>query len=278
MWELNNGILYIKDCHIDGTNLSEGEDAITVYGRAYKDKYPDSKQPTCDKAIIENVLVDFRFHKKKLQDEAISGVAGAKVEMRNCTIIGSTKAILAGNGDFPDVDKVSAEWDIENCVFLNCGRRLPEAQHGTKVQMRNCWVHNFGYTFDTRVFGAWAHSGASIYAQDVLYTQKSLMKACGYNPLRLFIDFGYHFGQAFNDRPSKLRDYVLSGYCRAATASTTADIVVDGYYTNKWWLYAENAKNNRTKEEARAIVKMLNRLCPMPIDMPSLLEIFDAEV
>ena len=71
----------------------EGNDAITAYG-------PETT------TLIEDCVIDFRGLSLDEQDEAISGVNGAKVIIRRCLIIGAKKALLAGNGDYPLMDLV----------------------------------------------------------------------------------------------------------------------------------------------------------------------------
>lgn len=122
------------------------DDGLTVYG--------SNNQPT----VVRQRVYDFRVCPKADQDEVLSGVDGADVRLSGVVILGGIKAILAGNGDHPGNDTLSARWLLEDCVILGAGRRCPEAQDGTTVIMRRCWIHDWGRTFDVRAFGGW-HTG-----------------------------------------------------------------------------------------------------------------------
>ena len=114
--------------------------------------------------VINCCIFDFRNIPLSEQDEIVSGVDGPKVTIRNSLFLGGIKAMLAGNGDHLINDSATARWDLENCIIIGSGRRCPEAQDGTIVTMRKCWIHNWGHTFDVRAFGAWAHRGGKILA------------------------------------------------------------------------------------------------------------------
>lgn len=45
--------------------------------------------------------------------------------------------------------------------------------------MTNCWIHGYGKYFDTRAFGAWAHRGGKILAEDCLFTQSGNILSLG---------------------------------------------------------------------------------------------------
>lgn len=206
-------------------SAEEGGDGITVFGEGH---------PKCraKKTIIRNCVIDFRGVPPHLQDEAISGVCGAVVDVENVAILGATKAVLCGNGDYPKEDKERGKWTFSNVAFIGCGRRCPEAQDGVKISMNRCLIEGWGEAFDTRSFGMWAHHDASIFAANCLFIQKSFMP----DMKNFFVDLGNHFGQAFNDSPSALIDYFLPGVCRGASASLGGKVSLVSCFVSQPWI------------------------------------------
>lgn len=224
-----------------------GGDAITVFG-------PGHPSSVAEKTLIRNCIINFLGVPAKEQDEAISGVHGAVVECENVVIMGSIKAFLCGNGDYPKVDKERARWKMRNVAMLGCGRRCPEAQHGTEVDMEYCLVENWGEVFDVRSFGAWAHLGAYIEARNCLFIQNKKAN----NLWQLIAGFCSHFGQAWNDMPSNTRDYFSLGNYRGATASRDGKIKLVNCYTNNPRIRLDGHEGPRaTMCEG---IKMLNRM------------------
>lgn len=208
------------------------KDGITIFGALH----PNSKAP---KAVIRNCIIDFRNVPEEEQDEAISGVCGAVVEVENTIIIGAKKAMLCGNGDYPNQDKELGRWNLFNVAFIDCGRRCPEAQDGVHVYMNQCLIENWGVTFDVRSFGAWAHRGATIEANKCVFIQKEHPSIKNF-----LVDLGNHIGQAFNDRPSKLVDYITPGFLRAATASKDGNITLKECFANSFFLRLDGFRKN----------------------------------
>lgn len=228
-----------------------GDDGLTVYG------------PFSATEIRQRVY-DFRLCPKADQDEVLSGVDGADVRLSGVVILGGIKAILAGNGDHPSNDVRHARWELEDCVIIGAGRRCPEAQDGTVVTMRRCWVHDFGQAFDVRSFGAWAHRGAKITAEDCLFTQSDLWP-WGLDLITAMTDLGNHIGQAVNDsgfgallRP---RTY-LPGPCRALTADTGGLTLATRCYRNRRWIRIDGCNNYIDRAAARNIVVQIQGACP----------------
>lgn len=227
-----------------------GDDGLTVYGQ----------HPT---EIIQRVY-DFRNYPPADQDEVLSGVDGADVRLSGVVILGGIKAVLAGNGDHPGNDVRYARWLLEDCVILGSGRRCPEAQDGTTVTMRRCWVHDWGRTFDVRSFAGWAHRGARISAEDCLFTQSDLWP-WGLDMLTAMTDLGNHIGQAVNDhglaallRP---RTY-LPGPCRGLTADTGGQVLATRCYRNRAWIKIDGCNNYIDRAAARKIVAQIEAACP----------------
>lgn len=135
------------------TPSTDGGDGLVLYG-------PDKEY------LVDNCVFDFTKIPKSAQDELLSFVEGASGKVENCVFMNGIKALLIGNGDHPALD-AGRVVEITNCVFLNIGRRCPEAQDGAIVRMKNCWIHDWGGTFDVRAFGSWAHRGAQIYAVSI---------------------------------------------------------------------------------------------------------------
>lgn len=138
----------IEDVYITAP-VSRGGDGITVYG---------SDGPV----VIRNCTVDLgRWPLDKL-DEGISGVGGACAVIHGTRVTRVGKAVLWGNGEFPEADAARGELVLEDCIIRDFGRRAPEAQDGVRVIMRRCVIRNWGISsrFTVRSFGAWAHDGA----------------------------------------------------------------------------------------------------------------------
>lgn len=215
--------------------------------------------------LVEDHVFDFRNIPENVQDEVLSGVNAARVTMRRCIILGGIKAILAGNGDHPLEDYGQASWELEDCAILYSGRRCPEAQDGTRVTMRRCWVHGWGHSFDVRSFGAWAHRGGVILAEDCLFTQDSFF-ACGL--AESATDLANHIGQAVNQYklPALLHWRTwLPGACRGLTADTGGLVLGNRCWTNKWWVRLENAENMLDTPAAKALAgKILDELGKTP--------------
>ena len=228
------------------------DDGLTVYG---------SSQQSTD---VRQRVYDFRRYPKADQDEVLSGVDGAVVRLSGVVILGGIKAVLAGNGDHPSNDVSYAQWLLEDCVIIGAGRRCPEAQDGATVTMRRCWIHDWGRTFDVRGFGAWAHRGARIIAEDSLFTQSDLWP-WGMDVLTAMTDLGNHIGQAVNDnglaallRP---RTY-LPGPCRGLTADTGGLVLGTRCYRNRRWIKIDGCNNYIDRAAARKIVEQIEAICP----------------
>ncbi|WP_298032474.1 hypothetical protein [uncultured Desulfovibrio sp.] len=236
---------------------SPGEDGLTVYG------------PGGAVEIVGRVF-DFRGVPAADQDEVISGVDGSVVRLRGCVILGGIKAMLAGNGDHPVADAAGAHWELSDCAIIGSGRRCPEAQDGVTVTMRRCWVHDWGRAFDVRAFGAWAHRGGRIMAEDCLFTQSAGLLGLGLgNTLR---DVANHIGQAVNDyglsallRP---RTY-LPGVCRGLTADTGGLALATRCYRNRRWIRVEGC--NDFASYGRALDMVVLHMEPACPDMREIL-------
>lgn len=231
-----------------------------------------------DVYIVQDCVFDMRPAIFK-QDEAIDGVEGAKINLRRCLFINCEKTLLAGNGDYPEQDAAGAQWDIEDCFFLNSGRRCPDAQDGTKVSMRRCWVHNWGQAFDERAFGAWARTGASIQAQDCLFTQSGSVLSLGL--CRTIVDIFSHVGNCMNMYgPLQIfnPDSYLPGVCRGFTADSGGTVRAQNCYRNKSWIHVDNCSNFISAEQAMGIVQILEQRLPIAkthLDFP-LVDLFSS--
>lgn len=206
---------------------------------------------------------DWRSCPVDTQDEVISGVNGARVLLRSVVILGGIKAILAGNGDHPGNDSDLGHWEIEDCVILGSGRRCPEVQDGVSLTMRRCWIHDWGRHFDTRAFGAWAHRGGRIIAEDCLFTQSSGLLGLGLR--NTVVDLANHIGQAVNDEglPALLRPRTyLPGICRGLTADTGGFVLATRCYRNRSWIRLENCDPYISRSEAITIVEHIDATLP----------------
>ncbi|WP_022655542.1 hypothetical protein [uncultured Desulfovibrio sp.] len=225
-------------------------DGLTVFG------------PRGD-AIIRDRIFDFRAVPHDEQDEVLSGVDGGVVTMERCVILGGIKAILAGNGDHPGNDMRYADWSLEDCVIIGAGRRCPEAQDGAYVTMRRCWIHDWGQTFDVRAFGAWAHRGGKIIAEDCLFTQSGGL--LGFGLRNSLTDIGNHIGQAVNDHGLRAVFWPrtwLPGICRGLTADTGGLVLATRCYRNRGWIRIDGCNSYLSRVEAHAIVQNIEAVCP----------------
>jgi len=232
------------------TAADVGADAITCFGPGV--------------TLIEDCVIDFTALPKNAQDEGISGVNGAKVTMRRCVLINCRKALLAGNGDHAEADAQGAEWLIEDCILIGCGRRCPEAQDGTTVTMRRCWIHNWGRRFDVRAFAGWAHRGGKIVAEDCLFTQDGGLFSLGLRDT--VIDMANHIGQAVNDNGLgallRLRTY-LPGVCRALTSSTGGLVLATRCFRNRPWIRIDNCDPFISRRDAIVIAEHIDAAMPL---------------
>lgn len=231
------------------TATDAGADAITCFGPGV--------------TLIEDCVIDFTRLPQNEQDEGISGVNGAKVTMRRCVFINCRKALLAGNGDHAEADAQGAQWLIEDCILIGCGRRCPEAQDGARVTMRRCWLHDWGRAFDVRAFGAWAHRGGRIVAEDCLFTQSGGILSLGLR--NSLVDVSNHIGQAVNDYGLsallRLRTY-LPGVCRGLTADTGGLTLATRCYRNRPWIRIDNCDPYMDRDDARIIVQRIDAAMP----------------
>lgn len=230
--------------------------------------------------VITDKVFDLRRCPADRQDEIISGVDGARVKVSRCLILGGIKPLFAGNGDHPGNDMLYAQWEIEDCVIIGGGRRCAEAQDCAQVIMRRCWVHDWGRAFDVRAFGAWAHRGGRIIAEDCLFTQSGGRLALGLR--NSLVDVANHIGQAVNDyglaallRP---RTY-LPGVRRGLTADTGGLVLSTRCYRNRPWIRIDNCDPYMNRDDARRVVERIDAAMPtaaVEILGQSVVSLFDA--
>lgn len=233
-----------------------GRDGVTVNG--------------ADRGVVEirNCIFDFRECPRAEQDEVVSGVNGAVVRMHGCVILGGVKAVLAGNGDHPGEDMDHARWDLDRCFIMGAGRRCPEAQDGATVVMRRCWIHDWGRMFDVRAFGAWAHRGGRIVAEDCLFTRSGGLLGLGLR--NTLTDICGHVGQAVNDyglRAALRPGNWLPGACRGLTADTGGLVLATRCYRNRRWIRIENCDGWLDRAGALEIALDIEAACPDMRDM-----------
>lgn len=160
-----------------------GGDCVQVFG---SDGY----------TLIDGCIFDLAGVPPADQDEAIDLIKGARADIRHCVFLNCKKAILAGNGDWPDEDASYGIVSLHHCVFIDCGRRCPEVQDGVRASMSECWVHNWGVgsSFDVRTFGAWAHRGAALDVKASVFTRTKNLSRWHW-----VADHANHIGEAVND-------------------------------------------------------------------------------
>lgn len=212
-------------------------------------------------AFIEDCIFDFRNIPTKMQDEVISSVNGPRVHVKRCVILGGIKALLCGNGDHPEQDAATCQWDFEDCIIIGSGRRCPEAQHGTRITMERCWIHDWGLAFDVRAFGAWAHSGGSIYAKQCLFTRSNL--SIGF--INLIKDRWHHFWQSLADNGIKAlirKQTYISGIWRGLTSDDTGIVFAQNCYKSNSRIVISNCNTFLDDIDATLLIKSIIKSCP----------------
>lgn len=210
--------------------------------------------------LVRNCVVDFTERPLDSVDEAISFVEGADAHVVHCRFTGTGKLVLCGSGDTPELD-VGASVVFEECIFSDFCRRAPEAQDKVSIILRRCLVKNWGDSnhFTVRCFGAWAHHGARIVAQDCIFWQSHAWPGL----VPFFTDLANWIGWSFNQRSLRLLDYLLPGKCRALTASQGGEVFATGCYKNHWWLRIEgHAGPYMEKNAALSLMERLESVCP----------------
>lgn len=214
--------------------------------------------------IISDKVFDWRDVPTSQQDEVVSSEDGATVFIQRCIIVGGIKALLAGNGDHPVNDSRFSRWELEDCVIMDAGRRCPEVQDCVELTMRRCWVHDWGRAFDVRAFGAWAHRGGRLVAEDCLFTQSGSIFSLG---LRTTIaDIFAHIGQAWNDEglPGLLRwQTYLPGVCRGLTSSTGGLVLATRCFRNRPWIRIDNCDPFISRRDAIVIAEHIDAAMPL---------------
>lgn len=185
---------------------------------------------------LENVTIDFTEVPSAQLDENLTTMRGCVATIRNCHFRGGIKLALCGNGDFPEADK-HGNVLFENCVFENFGRRGPEAQDGVTVTLRNCTIRNWGISsrFDVRSFAAWAHSGATIIAENCRFEQDKFWQCSLWETL---VGIANHIGNDFNDRCLSWRSF-MPCVCRGLMATDGGKVVSRNCTKNHWWIRIE---------------------------------------
>lgn len=189
-------------------------------------------------------------------DETISVTWGGSGTFSHCKFTGGGKLCLIGSGDEnpPYVEKNKTVY-FDYCLFDNFGRRGPEVQSGMTVYLKNCVIRNWGHPdrFITRAFGAWAHHGGTINAENCVFIPYS-----GAISLRLrTIDKANWVGQSFNYNGIGAIFKKLSwksGWDRALWASDGGTVNIRGcYFKDNAWHSGENV-NGMGEETANKMV------------------------
>ena len=222
------------------TPTTDGGDGLVLYG-------PDREY------LVRNCIFDYTKIDKSKQDELLSFVQGPKVKIDGCVFIRGIKALLAGNGDNPFDDGGKGRFEITNSAFLYAGRRCPEAQDGVIMNMRSCWIHNWGETFDVRAFGSWAHRGAQIYAENCIFTQ-----SCSPSLKERLSDVGNHIGEVWNDKGGAI---FASGFNRAFTAGKDGVAISTRCFKNNRGILIENCPEYLSTEKAREVISGIQESC-----------------
>lgn len=195
-------------------------------------------------------------------DEAIGVTWGSSATVVGCFFTGARKLVLCGSGD-PDKAAVEEGKTVvfEDCIFSHFGRRAPEVQAGMNVIMRRCVIMDWGGedVFSVRSFGAWAHSGGSIMAEDCIFIQPRFWRGISV----MLQDMVGHIGQAWNDRGIRgILDWKswVPGVCRGLTASDGGRVTAHRCYRNRWWIRVEGHEGEWMRSsEAKALLDKAKR-------------------
>lgn len=126
-----------------------------------------------------------------------------------------------------------------------------------RVIMRRCVIRNWGIgsRFTVRSFGAWAHDGASIRAEDCVFWQDRFWQS----GLRGFVvDLANWIGWCFNRRDWNPLHWLLPGVCRGLTASQKGKVSASRCWANRWWIRLQGHRGPRmSKKEALALMAEL---------------------
>lgn len=208
--------------------------------------------------LVEDSIIDLSACPLERLDEAAGITWGSRALFRRCVIRGAGKLLLCGSGD---ADKLAVERGktviFEDCILEDFGRRGPEVQSCVRVIMRRCVIRNWGIgsRFTVRSFGAWAHDGASIRAEDCVFWQDGFWQS----GLRGFVvDLANWIGWCFNRRDWNPLHWLLPGVCRGLTASQKGKVSASRCWTNRWWIRLQGHRGPRmSKREALALMAEL---------------------
>lgn len=208
--------------------------------------------------LVEDCLIDLSACPLEQLDEAVGVTWGSSAVFRRCLIRGAGKLLLCGSGD---ASRATVEHGktviLEDCLLEDFGRRGPEAQAGMHIVLRRCLIRNWGVRsrFTVRAFGAWAHDGASIRAEECVFWQDRFWQS----GLRGFVvDLANWIGWCFNRRDWNPLHWLLPGVCRGLTASQGGTVRASRCWTNRWWIRLQGHRGPRmTRAEALALMAKL---------------------
>lgn len=190
---------------------------------------------------FEGLTIDLRSVPPSQLDEAVGVTYGASAVFRDCHIRGAGKLFLCGSGDaHMSDDECGKQVVLIDCVLEDFGRRGPEVQSGMVCHMRGCTIRNWGEPtrWDTRCFGAWAHKGGEIIAEECRFEQPRFWR--GWRVM--WRDLVGHVGQAWNDEGLRglfrLQTWI-PGVCRGLTAGPGGKVRAVNCTSNKWWIRIE---------------------------------------
>ena len=216
--------------------------------------------------LVEDCLIDLSACPLEQLDEAVGVTWGSSAVFRRCVIRGAGKLLLCGSGD---AGRATVEHGktviLEDCLLEDFGRRGPEAQAGMHIVLRRCLIRNWGVRsrFTVRAFGAWAHDGASIRAEECVFWQDGFWQA----GLRgLAVDMANWIGWCWNRRDANPLHWIMPGVCRGLMASQGGTVSATRCWKNRWWIRLGGHVGPRlSRQEAQALMAGLARRLPRPL-------------
>lgn len=215
-----------------------------------------------EEVYVHGCYIDLQANPVSALDEAVGITYGAHGVFERCVIRGAGKLILCGSGDKNAVPIEEGKTVVfKNCILEQGGRRFPEVQDGMRVTLQRCLVQEWGKKsrFIDRSFGAWAHKGGHISAQDCVFRQQSLKRGVWF----WLMDKVGHIGQAVNEDGLgalfRGKTYV-AGTRRALTAQGTGTVWAINCWKSHEEMLIEGCTSWMPDKQADALIEELEKM------------------
>ena len=212
------------------------------------------------KLCIYDSIIDMKDVPLEKQDEALAITYGSSAEISRCVIRNVGKLFLCGSGDKDHrPDEKGKTVIIRDSILENFGRRGPEVQCEMECRLINCLIQDWGHPdyFTVRAFGAWAHDGGFILAENCVFINEITPSLS----MRLK-DKAYHFSQSISDNGLKAifkRQTYISGWRRGLTASDTGKVSAINCYADDG-IIIEGEDGTMDESDAANLIKRLGNM------------------